>query len=290
MTGIIVPDNATLAEMGFPAPSVPAPAAQVQYQERAPVSRAQVDAWNVGLCSVVPKLEQLPYLYLRWEPGDIWQPVQRFVIWELLPHAATPDHIWTALKGPHPRSSGHYDLQQKRWVGGPQSARMIDRGTWEVFQETGRWGIRWWVVQGKTGGHPINMPWMVRRVKKIMGDPLAELPKMGDLDYCEPGQGLFDRLASYDKYRAWRSQTAWTDRDMKDVTQEERESGEVAAAKMTAWWDDMVSGVLDEHKSAVKRAMDEVSGASRRSGQKRGHLTDEESTKAMHSLFVDRDE
>lgn len=285
MTSILLPDGATLAEMGFPVPQASAPVARstrVQYHEEPPVSRDQVKRWQAELETVAPSFDQLASLYLRWEPGDIWQPVQRFVIWELIPNDATPPHIWEALKGAHPRSEGHYDLKQKRWVGGPRTATFIDRATWEVHQETGRWGIRFWVIQGAAGGHPINVPRCVQIVKKITGDPLATPPACGDLPYCTPGHRVFNRLAEYDRYRKWRMQTDWASRNFKDCEREELDEAEKAAAAVTVWWDAQVGAVLDEFD--LSKVSDEVSGAARSGGI--GTMNDETSALGVRDLFT----
>src|SRR5687768_14939867 len=114
-------------------------------------NEADLGRWRQDLAQVSPPLDQLSYLHLRWEPGDPWNPVNRWVIWQLLPIERTNPEYLKELNGPHPRSTGLYDEIAERWVGG--TCKLIDLGTYELFRETGRYGRRWWVVQGSKGGH-----------------------------------------------------------------------------------------------------------------------------------------
>ena len=249
--------------------------------ESAPHSRAQLKAWQAEIDARVPTGEHLTRLYLRWEPGDIWAPVQRYVLWELVPNTDAEGHdvllpeVRRALNGPHPRSTGHHDAQRKRWVGGPCAIEGIDRGTYEVFKETGRYGKRWWVFQGK-GGHPIDVPWIRQKTAKLMGEPYPEPPSVGDLPYCEPGTRIFDRIAGYDKYRSWRYNIDWAFRNHAHLSADETREAEEYAALMTHWWDSQIAEVMDEvPKSAIADIGWEAKGAAAGGGlDDRDRLTD----------------
>jgi hypothetical protein len=261
------------------------------YHEAPPVGKDQIARWQSALESFVPKSDRMSYLYLRWEPGDPWQPVQRWVLWELLPMEACPPDIALALKGPHPRSTGFYNIRTQRWCDGPEGCERIDRATWEVFQETGRWGMRFWCIQGKGPGHPLVMPWVVKTVKKLTGDPIAEPPFCGDLPYRLPAEDVWAKVAGYDRYRMWRDEvgSAWENRTLDDVGREREAGAEKAAAAVTAWWDEMVMEVLDEvPKQRMADIGWEAKGAA--AGQERMGARDDETTRrGMQGLFTDVD-
>lgn len=266
------------------------------YREEAPHDRKQLARWQAQVDEVVPYSDRLASLYLRWEPGDIWQPVQRYCLWELIPHehevkkgtfeSCIPLHIKLGLEGEDPRSSGHYDTRAKRWVGGPKFSGGIDRATWEVYRETKRWGLRYWAIQGDRGGHPMHIPWMARTAKKIMNEPIVDPPALGDLPYAEPGAALFQKVASFDKMRQWRMSCDWAYRNQAHLTAEERSQAELTAAKATQWWDEQIGDVLQGLN--LGRIGDEVAGAARSQGSGY-HLSDENTQQSLASLLVDHD-
>lgn len=161
-------------------------------------------------------------LVVAWEAGDAWQPINRWMLWQLQPFSGVIDGelvyfvdktIREELQGPHPRSQGHYcsDTSQclcakktGRWRGG--AARLIDRRAWEIarayFHETGEWvrPRRLWVIQGEMGGHPFSVGYDEERRRRAIG-MTPDVPSAGDLPYAE-----FDRrvLRALERYDLWR--------------------------------------------------------------------------------------
>lgn len=267
-------------------PTLDTPETAELYREEPPVSREQVARWQSDLEQVVPRSENMTWLYLRWEPGDPWQPVQRWCLWEMIPVAATPPSILAALRGPHPRSTGFFNIRTKRWCDGPAPVG-IDRATWELYQETGQWGMRWWAIQGKGAGHPLAMPWVVKVVKKLLGEPEAEPPAIGDLPYRLPDADVWQKVAMYDRYRAYRDKVGdlWEKRTMDDVSAEMREAAERGAAEVTAWWDAQVGEVLDEYpRQALTDIGWEAMGAAR-NGPRLGPVDNDVTTKQALDVF-----
>src|SRR5688500_5172038 len=94
----------------------------------APVSQSTIAAWQRELDAATYQGEKLSRLVIRFEPGDPWQPIHRFLLWQCLDPLVTPIEPWIlkALNGPSPRSTGHYcsagwclcDLKREKWVGG----------------------------------------------------------------------------------------------------------------------------------------------------------------------------
>ncbi len=157
-------------------------------------------------------LEGTARVIVAWEPGDVWQPIHRWMLWQLQPWAHVDATFQQELQGPHPRSKGHYcadgqcvcPVKTNRWRGG--AARLIDRRTWEIarqhYQQTGEWvrPRRLWVIQGFHGGHPFMIGMAEEKLRQAQGLP-AEVPSAGDLPYAEPDPRV---LAALERYDLWR--------------------------------------------------------------------------------------
>lgn len=271
MTTLIVPEDVP----GY------ARSRSTQFHRSPPHSREQIARWQAALEERIPRTKHLSWLYLRWEAGDEWQPIQRYVLWEMIPNETeskpgtwipcVPDGVRADLEGPSPRTTGHYDPKQRRWVGGASKTGHVDLSTWEVFHETGRlfgekqWGMRYWVIQGAHGGHPLHEPHAVNVVRRLLNPDAPEtvLPPLGDLPYAPPDNRVFDKLVGYDKYRQWRYNVDYAFRNQAHIDAEERANAEKAAVNMMAWFDASVGEVLQEYSRHLANVGWEAKGASR---------------------------
>lgn len=276
------------------------PRVEAAYTASPPVGAEQMARWQAELDAVVRPAEHLASLVLRWEPGDTWQPVQRFLLWELVPNQretkpgvwadCVPPEVRRDLEGPSPRSTGHYDRALKRWVGGPGKSGMVDYQTWLLYHDlkratgVGRWGMRWWVIQGD-GGHAFQIPWMARRAKQLMKEPIFEMPAPGDLEFCEPGQQVWEKVAGFDKLRSWRNALDWALRNQSHLTVEEQHQAKEYAVQATNWWDEQCGDVTDQLTRALKKRGMEWKGSSKheRTG---ASLTDENTRASIENLFT----
>ena len=73
-----------------------------------PVAPSALAEWQADVDRVVPPSETLSGLLLRYEDGDPWRPINRLFLWQTWPLENTPLDLLVALRGPHPRSTGHY--------------------------------------------------------------------------------------------------------------------------------------------------------------------------------------
>ena len=187
------------------------------------VSRIEYDrqplaAWQAALdAQHVPGTARL---YVAWEPGDVWQPIHRWFLWQLQPwHLSQNEAVKRELRGPHPRSTGHYcapssgcgctnefgvPTHTMAWKGG--TTRLIDRQAWELHRkierETGELVIprRLWVLQGSAGGHPFQISMSESKLRREQGLP-EDVPSAGDLPYVEFDQRVLVALERYDLWR-----------------------------------------------------------------------------------------
>lgn len=241
-----------------------------------PVSRATIARWQASIDTHFPPTDRLSRLVIRFEAGDLWQPIQRFIIWNAQDPAtvAIPPMMRDALARPHPRSRGHYcasgknhrgkvwcmcPLKSNRWRGGANT--YIDRATWELYQETGLYGRRWWTIQGHKGGH--RFQWdpneVEARLSNMRGGP-KQTPDPGALPYAEFDQRVLDRIAPLDKVRAWSQMVDFATRHPDQLDAEE--DAEATQFK-EALWKHMDWGIEEAWEiggSALKQHLRETVG------------------------------
>lgn len=174
--------------------------------------RSPPPEWQVMLDALhVPGTARL---YVAWEGGDVWQPIHRWIIWQMQPWWAVPESIQRELTGPSPRTNaeliqtpctvnGRREMRY-RLRGGP--CRLIDRRTWALhrayFAETGErvYPRRLWVCQGSDGGHPFQISVEEQSLREQQGMP-GDVPSAGDLPFAEMDARVFASLERYDLWR-----------------------------------------------------------------------------------------
>jgi hypothetical protein len=231
----------------------------------APVGPVTLAEWQAELDRVVPPAPKRNRLLLRWEPGEPWQPIGRWMIWLCLDpqHVEIEPWIRWPLNGPNPRSTGHYcgdgfclcDMKRNRWVGG--ATKMIDAATWRLFRETGLYGVRWWTIQGNKGGH--RFQWSKDEaaclLSQMRGGP-GQTPAPGDLPYAPFDARVLRGIererkikSLYDKARSFRGR--------KDaLALEERDEQEVIAKALWDWTGEQAESLWSEGGDAIPHVLE----------------------------------
>lgn len=234
-----------------------------------PVSPETLAAWQRELDRHFEVQDRVSRLVIRWEAGDIWQPIQRLIIWQCEnPNTVmVPPMVSAGLKGPHPRSSGHYcavrfclcPVKANRWRGG--SNRFMDRATYELWRETGLWGRRWWTVQGHAGGHRFQLDpsELEARLRVMVGLP-QQTPDPGELPYAPVDARVFEKVASLDKLRRWTKALDFASRHPDQMDQESRDEAIRARQALWRYLDDGIDEAWDEGGSAFKQTLRETYG------------------------------
>ena len=214
--------------------------------------------------AVAPPSEKLSWLKLVWEPGDAWQPIHRWIIWQMRPVGKHPRMLHDVLHGPHPRSSGHYcavgwcgcTMKANHWVGGPASG-LVDRMTYELFQRTGCYGQRWWVVQGTNGGHRFQLDRVEAKLWKLHTGA-SDTPKAGDLPYAPIDRRVLRHLLDYDRLPLWKQAIAFGERNAGHLSAECQAEVEKARLALVQHMDNQADLFLDTYGSRFRRLLQDV--------------------------------
>ena len=226
-------------------------------------SRSIPEAWDRALWAIAPPSQFVTYLRLGWWSGDVWQPIERYGIWQMRhPRFVRPD-VLAELRGPSPRSAGHYcavgycgcRTKFNAWYGG--AARQIDFAQWQLFQETGHYGTRWWTIQGDQGGHRHRLDRVEARVARIHGGT-GDTPRPGDLPYAEFDQRTFWKIAALDRVRMWKGVTEYVHRNNDQLNAEEREEGLAAQRALWSWLESQVKRTVDTIGSSGAKTLKEA--------------------------------
>lgn len=268
-----------------------------------PLSLADTSANQEQLERVIPRSDAVSWLYLRMEPGDPWHPINRLLLWQIWPLKDTPEPILDALKGPSPRSTGHYcggpgwcpsvdgqvicTKRKMRWVDGPKMGWQVSRQQWEIFREIGRFADPWWVIQGPTGGHRK----MLADDEKTMlwhtsGERYRDVPKMGELPYAPFDNRVLRWIREYDVLQRWEESYAksFTSRSYVEVEQGEEERKQELGKKWAQWLVDQVDEMFEAGASGFRGLANEyrAGGSSLKDERKR---SDESMDARWHALL-----
>ena len=196
--------------------------------------------WQEELERAVPRSDKLSWLLIRWEPGDVWQPVQRWLIWHVRPLSVVRPDILKELSGPHPRSEGHYcgsgyclcPVKRNRWRNG--ASHLIDRAQWEIFREVGSYATRWWTIQGTLGGHRYRLDPIEEQVMKLHTGE-TDTPSPGDLPYAEFDRRVLTKVAAFDQVRMWKGLIDYYARSQDAMDKEEEDASREANGLLWKW-------------------------------------------------------
>lgn len=166
------------------------------------------ERWQPELDAIAPRTERgTSWFHLMWEPGEVWAPVMRWVIWEVSPFERAPGFIQDDLRGPNPRLFGKWDAAAGKFR--QERSFTVNMRQWDFYQQTGCYGRPVFVVQGERGGH--RRRWsdvqqnviMAQTGMDTMPDGGLEPPAPGDLCYAEPDSRTIRKLAADDLVRLY---------------------------------------------------------------------------------------
>lgn len=234
-----------------------------------PVSHATIRDWQKELDRAVPVTEKLSRLVIRYEPGDPWQPIHRFLIWQCVDpkHVEIEPWILNALNGPSPRSRGHYcapgwclcELKSNRWVGG--ATRLIDTATWRLYRDTGLYGQRWWTIQGNNGGH--RFQWakdeLASHVSHLKTGN-ADTPCPGDLPYAPFDRRVVRQIMAERRVNAIESFLKSAGSKKLALSHEEEAEAKAKAKALWEWTEHRTEELWNDGAELLPRYFEETYG------------------------------
>lgn len=193
---------------------VSAPPRSLSGRTRIEYERPVPAAWQAALDAATWAGPGTARLWLTWLPGDPWQPVHRWILFQLQPWALVSAEIQRELRGPHPRTNARLEYAPRTVDGvtalrpsirgGP--CRLVDRLQWVTHRDLerrgeGLWFPRYcWVIQGDHGGHPFQVTDSEAQWRRANDLP-PDVPSAGDEPYA-PFDGRV--LAALTRYDLWR--------------------------------------------------------------------------------------
>ena len=213
-------------------------------------------SWVEALAQIAPRSDRLPWLHIFWEPGETWDPVQRWMIREMDPCLDYCDVEMLADYGVHPRSAG-----RGRWIGAGTASdprRWKSYGgpsirQYELFQQFRCLSHRVWVVQGPDGGHPFELSHAERMFKRSLGMSDADTPAPGALPYADPDRRTWRRLGALDRLRKWSERLTWDER-----RETKSAAGLWVARDLTAEYTRLGREMLNFFSEGIKESIDAV--------------------------------
>lgn len=213
-------------------------------------------AWQAELEAAVPRSPRVPWLMLAWQPGMTYEPVQRWEIYEMMPRLEyVPFEIREALKGPCPREDGEWMKDdtvpgRRRWI----SSSLVTLVQWQLYHETGCYPARFWIIQGRRGGHKYKLSAAERNFLQAMtGQENIDTPQPGQLPFAEWDARVLRKIVEHDRLRRWKMATPWDGRQVdrtraglwvkRDRLLEERRFAEVMVRYLETQVSDVVSDI-----------------------------------------------
>lgn len=222
------------------------------------VKRAVPEQWERELAEISPPTNRWKWLKLYWEPGHPWEPVERYMIGEMIPAESMNSPFMAGvleqLQDPDPPSAhgNYFDTAAGVFVRNEDC--MITERAWHCYRETGCWQRPYWVIQGTKGGHKRWFTPVEQKLMKFMGLP-TEPPAPGDLPYAEWDERVKEQLGLMDMMRSLQGQIKRRKAiaEGSSISQELEKEKEVEfRAMLVKWLSEQVDEIApDVHKGLV---------------------------------------
>ena len=214
------------------------------------------------LAEATPHDDNLAEFRCVWEPGEPQAPIQRFTLWQMRPRGMTQRLIASrhplveGLTEPHPRRGARWDERAGHYrLAGGKSAK-TDRLTWDLYNQTGMFGQRWWIIQGPNGGHRWNLNSTEKRIlAEGSGGAVRDVPMPADLGYIDPDWRTIRHLLELQQVTLWLRVARYADAQQRRLDAAERAEVEAARAHFFDWMMHQLDGVYGEALPLYKRAL-----------------------------------
>lgn len=217
----------------------------------------QDPAWQAELNRIAPPNSGLSWLECYWDEGYPHEPVDRWMIGQVIPGKNIAPVIREMLEGPNPADHGHFEIDEyghPRWV---TDLPGITRRQWHYFRKTGNHLKPYWVVQGSRGGHRVQWSYTERNFIRLNGgDPNPPAP--GDLPYAVPDKRTFAEIAKRDLLRNHAYAIDFMENSKQRLEADERRGLEEMRRVYWEMLSDQVKGYADEMAFHMRGLMEDA--------------------------------
>lgn len=259
---------------------------------------------------------RVPWLLLQWVPGDrqfhpttgqaVWEPVQRYVIYEMIPPARllNPKHgpmamlgardLIRALDGPEPRTLRYWSQRRYTYRGSDgkptrgvewvrRSSAMVAQVQWELWRAWHCYATPMWVLQGPTGGHKVTLSPVEEQLAKVAAGKIGiqlDWPAPGDLPYCGWDRRAFNAIG--DQQALLELQSVMRDPEQRThahVAAERRMLARTLQHKLGQWIDTQVQGAISDLSASQWAELANTAP--------RGRDVHDQTFEAAHEQFLD---
>ena len=209
----------------------------------------QEPSWQAELDALFPPGGRLSWLKIVWIAGDEWEPINRWVIYNMVPGDRANKLVQADLKGPNPRVRGHYDRVLRKFIPDPNCN--IDRMQWELYQATHCYGRPYWIVQGSGGGHKRTFNRKESAISYLNGGP-KQPPLIGDLPYATPDQRTWSKLAKLDLARHYSYLLDRVEQSQAMLDIHDKQIVEDMQTAVWGWLESQVQDVMRDEKAGAR--------------------------------------
>jgi hypothetical protein len=206
----------------------------------------------------------LSWLYLDWMGSDYETPMERWVIYQMIPRRSVGMDMKDALDGPHPSKLGYWTNkvemnQWQRYVQWKTGKRpVLPKRTWVSTAPIGLTHRKWelwrafqceaqlyWVIQGHVGGHKYKVHDLIEMQLRELGGLSPDTPSVGALPYAPFDTRVIDQLAHLDLEQIY-TRCALPSRNDTTFTQDERDLAQKVRALLLKQWEDQSKEIVDD--------------------------------------------
>ena len=230
--------------------------------------RAVPKEWTTALHEVCPRYDGISWFKIVWEPGEEFDPtgwIQRFIIWQM----RTPENTralilrdypgCTGLTQEHPRLNAKWDKDQKCYVKADGSLARTDKLTWELYQQTGCYGVRFHVIQGEHGGHRYNLSHLEKQILKFGSNgKMKDVPLPGDLPYAPFDARVLRHFARIEQAAMARKICKYALANVHQLDMDERNEWEYARTMLFDYLGEQFGELYDEFKPFIKEQLRKI--------------------------------
>lgn len=213
----------------------------------------EVDYWQSRLDALYPRNIELSWFKLEWTPGEEWEPLHRWFLYQMIPAPRISPLVAGFLRGPNPRDYTYLDRVTGE-VRRRRQAPMVSMQQWRLFRRYGCMAIPYWVIQGETGGHKLRFTRREGLIARTRGRP-PRPPEAGVLPYAPMDERVIQKLQEQHRMSQYVLLLDYLAQNPGDLDREEQEKEKELEGQLWSWLSTQVDDILREAPHGVLEQM-----------------------------------